>query len=220
MLIERFFTATELRTTIEADRAPVITGHAAVFNQPSQEIFGIPGWREIIRPGAFAKAIQRDDVRALINHKDDLLIGRVSNGSLTLEEDEIGLRVRIMPPDVSYANDLLRLIRGRYLTQMSFGFVVTNGEKIDRTAKLREIVEVDRLFDVSPVTEPAYRQTDVHVRSHLEQRIQEISAELPPPEAQEQSEFLAHMKEFIDRRTPPPDPNSLAEILKSARIKQ
>ena len=76
----RFFNVAELRTSMDGEHKPFIEGHAAVFNQPSLEIFPFaPGWREVIRPGAFATAIKTDDVRALINHNDDRLIGRVSN---------------------------------------------------------------------------------------------------------------------------------------------
>ena len=164
----RYVKVSELRATIDEQRGPIIEGHAAVFNQPSLEIFGIPGWREVIRPGAFSKVLKTDDVRALINHNDDRLIGRVSNNTLQLEEDAVGLHARIFPPDTSDTRDLLVLIRGGYISQMSFGFrVADDGERIDRANKLREITEFRELFDVSPVTLPAYPQTDVSLRSRF-----------------------------------------------------
>jgi HK97 family phage prohead protease len=165
----RFFNVAELRASMEGDHNPIIEGHAAVFNQPSLEIFPFsPGWREVIRPGAFAGAIKSDDVRALINHNDDRLIGRVSNRTLLLEEDEIGLKVRIYPPDTSDARDLLTLIRGKYISQMSFGFrVADDGEEIDRSNKLRAIKTISHLYDVSPVTQPAYPTTDVGLRTRF-----------------------------------------------------
>jgi HK97 family phage prohead protease len=214
----RYVKVSELRATNDGER-PIIEGHAAVFNQPSLEIFGVPGWREVIRPGAFSKVIKTDDVRALINHNDDRLIGRVSNNTLQLEEDEIGLRARIFPPDTSDTRDLLVLIRGRYLSQMSFGFRVSeDGEQIDRNNKLREITEFRELFDVSPVTQPAYPQTDVHLRSRFEQLQASIVA-LNPDEEKVKDELLRKARaEFIASRTPPPDPNSFDEIIKNARI--
>jgi Escherichia/Staphylococcus phage prohead protease len=215
----RYFPFLELRASADADFPPQIVGHAAVFNQPSEEIFGVSGWREVIRPGAFLKAIGRDDVRALINHREDYLIGRISNRTLILEEDDIGLKVRITPPETSYASDLLKLIRGHYMTQMSFGFTLgPEGERIDRQNKLREIVEVSRLYDVSPVTEPAYPQTDLSVRGRLENCLCEEKI----VDDQEKERFLARQKErqeFLDRRIPPPDPLSLPEIFKRCRIK-
>lgn len=165
----RFFNVAELRTSMDGAHQPFIEGHAAVFNQPSLEIFPFaPGWREVIRPGAFATAIKTDDVRALINHNDDRLIGRVSNRTLMLEEDDVGLKVRIFPPDTSEARDLLTLIRGRYISQMSFGFrVAEDGEEIDRAGKLRAIKTIQSLYDVSPVTQPAYPTTDVGLRGRF-----------------------------------------------------
>jgi phage head maturation protease len=85
-----------------------------------------------------------------------------------LEEDDVGLKVRIFPPDTSEARDLLTLIRGRYISQMSFGFrVAEDGEEIDRDAKLRAIKTISNLYDVSPVTQPAYPTTDVGLRGRF-----------------------------------------------------
>jgi HK97 family phage prohead protease len=199
----RFFNVAELRTSMDGAHQPFIEGHAAVFNQPSLEIFPFaPGWREVIRPGAFATAIKTDDVRALINHNDDRLIGRVSNRTLMLEEDDVGLKVRIFPPDTSEARDLLTLIRGRYISQMSFGFrVAEDGEEIDRDAKLRAIKTISNLYDVSPVTQPAYPTTDVGLRSRFGTvgAIQESPA-FDPEKLKAESLARAQMrKEIINR---------------------
>lgn len=178
----RFFDLQEIRVEAQADLGRVITGHAAVFNKPSEEIFGIRGAREVVKPGAFSKTIRTADVRALINHEDNLVLGRTTNRTLALEEDEVGLKVRILPPDTTYANDLLHLIRGKYITQMSFGFKVPDGgDRVvrDGSTITRELLEVE-LFDVSPVTFPAYTATDVQARSLFEARIKEIVADSAP----------------------------------------
>lgn len=165
--MEKEIRIAEIRTSLDADHKPIIEGHAAVFNQPSLEIFkDSPGWREIIKPGAFTNAIKTDDVRALFNHNENQILGRVSSRTLMLAEDEIGLKVRIFPSDTSYARDLLTNIRDHNISQMSFGFsVADDGQEIDRLNKLRSITRVAKLYDVSPVTEPAYPQTDVSLRS-------------------------------------------------------
>ena len=197
---------------MEGDHNPIIEGHAAVFNQPSLEIFAFaPGWREVIRPGAFTAAIKANDVRALINHNDDRLIGRVFNRTLMLEEDEVGLKVRIYPPDTSDARDLLTLIRGRYISQMSFGFsVAEDGERIDRGAKLREITAVRTLYDVSPVTQPAYPTTDVGLRARF------AAADSFDPE-QLKAESLARSqirKEKIERAQKLLEPKEINYVLR------
>jgi HK97 family phage prohead protease len=190
----RFFNVAELRASMEGEHKPFIEGHAAVFNQPSLEIFPFaPGWREVIRPGAFTAAIKTDDVRALINHNDDRLIGRVSNRTLMLEEDEVGLKVRIFPPDTSDARDLLTLIRGKYISQMSFGFrVAEDGEEIDRGGKLRAIKTIQNLYDVSPVTQPAYPTTDVGLRSRF-------TAQKEPSDVRQIAAEIINRAEFISR---------------------
>lgn len=248
-MAEREIRTFELRASVmEVERRPIIEGHAAVFNQPSQEIFrDAPGWREIIRPGAFSQSIKRsDDVVALFNHNDEKLIGRRSNGTLMLEEDEIGLKVRIFPPNTQTGNEVLELIRRKDITQMSFGFTLSeDGERRDHQNKLREIINVKELFDVSPVVHPAYRQTDVGLRvdpNFFSRIVKDLNGkqtleeallnhgglrpiaidQLQADDEKIKADFLARIKEradFISRRIPPPDPLSFSEILKNARIK-
>jgi HK97 family phage prohead protease len=159
-----------LSTTIECrsegDKR-TITGHAAVFNRDSEVLYG--SFIERIAPGAFAESIAKpDDVRALINHDGNLILGRNLSGTLQLREDEQGLHVTIDPPKTSYAQDLMESMQRGDVTQMSFGFETiedkwTRGE--NGAPDIRTLLKV-RLFDVSPVTFPAYPDTDVAVRSH------------------------------------------------------
>lgn len=141
-----------------------IVGYAAVFNSFSQPIFG---FRETIKPGAFKKTIRESDVRALINHDPNYVLGRTSSRTLRLSEDEKGLRYIVTPPDTTFARDLVVSIKRGDITQSSFGFTVVKdhwtGESPNMT---RELLEV-KLFDVSSVTYPAYLQTEVSVRSLL-----------------------------------------------------
>lgn len=142
-----------------------MTGHAAVFGEPAD----IGGWfREQIEPGAFKSSIRKDDVRALFNHNPDYVLGRNTAGTLTMSEDEKGLKVSIDPPDTDYARNLSHLIERGDINQMSFAFQVLEEEWIRGEKKeldLRKLKKV-RLFDVSPVTFPAYEGTDIAVRSH------------------------------------------------------
>lgn len=149
----------ELRADSEE---PKITGHAAVFNQWSEDL---GGFREIIRPGAFAKTIKEADVRALFNHDPNYVLGRNKAGTLRLEEDKKGLAIEIDPPDTQWARDLTTSIQRGDIDQMSFGFrTVKDKWGDDGETNQRELLEVE-LFDVSPVTYPAYPQTSVGVRS-------------------------------------------------------
>jgi HK97 family phage prohead protease len=146
-----------------ADGEPrMIVGYAAVFNS-NADIAGY--FVERIAPGAFSAAIGRDDVRALFNHDENLVLGRTVSGTLKLSEDATGLRYEISPPDTSWARDLVVSIERGDVSQSSFAFRATK-EQWDETGDLpvRTILEAE-LFDVSPVTYPAYDDTEVGVRS-------------------------------------------------------
>jgi len=158
---------TELRVIDDASESgrPMIEGHAAVFDSWSETLGGIFPFREIVRKGAFAESIGRDDIRALFNHDPNYVLGRNRAGTLELVEDEVGLRVRINPPETSWAKDLQTSIRRGDITQMSIGFVVQDDEwSTENGIDTRELKKV-QLFDVSPVTYPAYTATDVGVRA-------------------------------------------------------
>tara|TARA_B100000686_G_C16733607_1_gene942276 strand:- start:472 stop:1068 length:597 start_codon:yes stop_codon:yes gene_type:complete len=158
----RAFDTDEFRVEGEAEERSIV-GHAALFDTLSADL---GGFREKIDKGAFDNA-DNNDVRALFNHDPNLVLGRNTAGTLLLDEDEKGLRVKINPPDTVFANDLMKSIDRGDISQMSFGFRVKEDEwekgKGDEPS-VRTLKKVE-LFDVSPVTYPAYKQTDVGVRS-------------------------------------------------------
>lgn len=152
----------------ESDGGTCIEGHAAVFDSWSETLGGIFPFKEKVRKGAFAESIGRDDIRALFNHDPNYVLGRNRAGTLELVEDDVGLRVRITPPDTSWARDITTSIRRGDISQMSIGFVVEDDEWSSKDGiDTRELKKV-RLLDVSPVTFPAYTATDVGVRAMQE----------------------------------------------------
>lgn len=154
---------TELRA--EGDSKPVIKGYAARFNSLSEDL---GYFKEIIMPGAFRKTINDGaDVRALFNHDPNFVIGRVKSGTLRISEDDKGLFIEATPPETTWAKDLVTSIKRGDVDQMSFGFkTVKDNKRVDNGQNIRELLEV-KLFDVSPVTYPAYTQTSVVARSLL-----------------------------------------------------
>jgi HK97 family phage prohead protease len=157
---------------------PTIVGHAAVFDQWTTLYAGkYWTWREVVRPGAFRNALaEKQDCRALINHDSNLVLGRSKSGTLALSEDQTGLLCEINPPDTQAARDLMTLIQRGDISGMSFAFRVrANGDRATITVQGemeqedRELLDLD-LLDVSVVTNPAYPQTDVSVRSMVERR--------------------------------------------------
>lgn len=161
--IERRILCKEVRVS-EGDK-PVISGYAAVFNVLSEDL---GGFREQLSAGAFSGVLD-NDVRALINHDSNLVLGRNKAGTLALREDATGLLVDITPPDTQAGRDLLELMRRGDVTQMSFAFTVGREDQTwtrDGTGPwLRTIKRLQRLYDVSVVTYPAYPQTTAAVRA-------------------------------------------------------
>lgn len=165
----RAFKGIELR---EADkpadgRIATLVGYAAVFNSLSEDL---GGFRESIRPGAFKESLARgDDIRALFGHDSNAVIGRRSASTLSLTEDEKGLKVEVAIPDTSVGRDLVVSVKRGDITGMSFGFSVVKQDwaKVNRDGDVvyrRELIAVD-LFEVSAVAWPAYVDTSVEARS-------------------------------------------------------
>jgi len=146
------------------EKAPVLSGYAVRYNVPSEDM---GGWREVIKPGACSACIGRDDIRALWNHDDGLVLGRTSAGTLALTEDSTGVHFRIDLPDASWVRDRLISIKRRDVTGCSFGFFVERDEwSIVGNQKVRNILKFKEIVEISPgVTFPAYPQTDVALAS-------------------------------------------------------
>lgn len=166
----RTFTVRDIETREAEDGAMRLSGYAAVFNDPSVPL----PFSERIAPGAFRKTLsETPDVRLLINH-EGLPLARTKNGTLTLSEDEVGLRFDADLPDTTEARDLWTLIQRGDVDQMSFAFrVIRQKWSADRTERtLTEVSLADG--DVSVVTYPAYPTTTVEAREHLANAIQAV----------------------------------------------
>ena len=137
-----------------------LVGYAAIFDSPSEPL----PWTEFVRRGAFRKTIKDGaDVRLLIDH-EGVPLARTKSGTLTLSEDEVGLRIEAELDETNPdAAKVISALRRGDLSQMSFAFqTVKDAWSQDR--QVRELKEV-RLFDVSVVTYPAYEQTVAELRS-------------------------------------------------------
>lgn len=134
-------------------------------------------------PGAFRDRLA-DDVRALWQHDPLYVFGRTTSGTLELREDDTGLRYRVETPDAQWARDALASIRRGDVNQSSFAFAITDGAQWDLGEDgqvTRTITRVARLYDVSPVTFPAYPETSADVRS----RVDQLRAQVATPDQAE-----------------------------------
>ena len=130
----------------------VVRGYAAVYDSDSEFM----GYYERIEKGAFDDVLN-DDVRAYFNHDENLLLGRVSSGTLRISTDKRGLYYEVDLPDTTYANDLVELMKRGDINQSSFAFLIGEDRWEERDGKTYRIIEkVSRLIDCSPVSQPAY----------------------------------------------------------------
>lgn len=159
------------RTSFRFDRgSSEIIGYAAVFFDPkddgTQYRMG-DAFIERLDPKAFDAALARgDDVRALFNHDPDQLLGRVSSGTLKLEKDSRGLkyRIKIAKNDPDHQRVISKIERGD-LDGSSFAFMPDKWRTEQRDGVTVRTVTDLHLFDVSPVTFPAYTGTTAELRS-------------------------------------------------------
>jgi len=134
-------------------KGETIRGYAAVYNSDSE---WMGGFYEQIERGAF-DGVMNDDVRAYFNHDENLLLGRVSSGTLRIGSDARGLYYEVDLPNTTYANDLVELMKRGDVNQSSFAFLIEKDRWEQRDGKTYRIIEkISRLLDVSPVAQPAY----------------------------------------------------------------
>jgi HK97 family phage prohead protease len=176
------FDAQELRAEQSETNLPAIVGYAALF-----DVTADLGWvTESIAKGAFRESLERkDDVRALFNHDPNFVLGRSKAGTLDLVEDDKGLRVKILPPDTTLGRDIVKSIERGDISQMSFGFYIDSEiASYPESSKPHFTILRASLFDVSPVTFPAYEETEVDVKSLRDSRMSVIQSSRRNPLAE------------------------------------
>jgi HK97 family phage prohead protease len=119
-------------------------GYAAIFDRTDRG-------GDIVRKGAFAKALEKaDEVPLLWQHKAGAVVGRIEH----LLEDQRGLRVIAAVQDPRAA----RLLETTKVRGLSFGYRVREARS---AGGLRELIELD-LVEVSLVTHPMQAAARVH----------------------------------------------------------
>lgn len=152
----------------EGQELPVeVRGVAAVINQATDLGFA----EEIISEGAFNEVLE-DDVRVLGNHDPNQVLGRTASGTAKVfltESGELGYSFTPDYENPTHVSWVRSIMRGD-ITQSSFAFTVPKGGSEWRSSEkygvngMRVIKKIERLYDVSPVTYPAYEGTAVSAR--------------------------------------------------------
>lgn len=156
----RFFAQDiEVRNQEDNPNEMIVEGYAVVFDSPATH-----GFTEVIKKGAFDKCNMKD-VPLKYNHDDShLILARTRNGSLQLEVDDKGLKVRAKLIDTTSNIDIYKSLKAGLLDKMSFAFTVSE-EEWDAKTDTRTITGIDCLYDVSVVDTPFYDSTEIYARA-------------------------------------------------------
>lgn len=153
------------------DEGPGIVGYGSVYEVRTT----IPGyfrdWDEEVARGAWTKTIQEGDIRSMFNHDDNWLLGRTSADTLSLSEDDTGLRyeVDINPDDPNAMSVHAKVERGDVSGSSVWFRVIRHEIEIpsddnDLERPLRRILEA-ALYETGPVVWPAFEATTAGARS-------------------------------------------------------
>ena len=202
------------------------------LSKPITERLGT--FRERVKAGTFKKALKKaEDVRILLNHREDRDLGGIKDGNLKLEEDAIGLRAEA---DI-FDKDVIKDAKAGNLVGWSFGFFpIESRDTSEDGMPIKELTEID-LQEVSLLNKrhtPAYDGTLVAVRDHDEKMIlgetmmaetidvREDSIESPdylqPTLDDTIKEALAEIREE-KAQDDQPESNEVSSIEKNARYK-
>jgi HK97 family phage prohead protease len=174
--IERRFTpgVVELRAAGGDGKQARLGGYAAKFNLRSENMgYGDIEFYEVIEPGFFDNVLS-DDCRCLFNHDANLILGRSTSKTLRISQDATGLAYDAdVDGEQSYSRDLLISLKRGDVTQSSFAFgVKRDGQRWVEEGNVitRYLLKggCTRLYDVSPVTYPAYPDATSEARSLID----------------------------------------------------
>lgn len=150
----------ERRTFEIQQKGRTLYGYAARFGEPA----AIGGFSEVIHPGAFTRTLSAPtavNIRAVYEHDDKSLLGRVGSSTLRLKEDADGLAFELDLPDTTMGRDLAELVKRGDVAGCSFAFVPVRESWV---GEVRQLHDVD-LHEVTITATPAYPTTSVQVRS-------------------------------------------------------
>ena len=133
----------------------------AVYGVPSEPLAQLGGAREQIAPGAF-EGVLDSDVRALLNHDANEVLGRTKSGTLRLSDEQRGLRFELDLPDLPLGDNVRSAVKRGDIDGASFRFVVADE---DWNGDVRTVTKVKELHDVTIATYPAYASASIELRT-------------------------------------------------------
>lgn len=153
-----------------------VDGQAVTFNNPTV-IFEVDGvkYYEIVDARAFDRT-DMSDVVLNVDHQGKPA-AKTKNQTLELRKTESGLFISADLSKNATGRELYEDISNGFYDKMSFAFTVRKDE-YDKQTRTRKILEIDKLYDVSAVTVPAYEATSISARSFFEAEAEKERMEL------------------------------------------
>jgi len=158
----------DIRAVDSQQNEMIIEGYAIMFEKPAAHKMGDQMFIEVIKRGALDMTNMKD-VPLRYNHNDTwMIMARTRNKSLQLLTDEIGLKIQASLIDTQSNRDAYKAIQAGLIDKMSFAFTIAeNGDTwtINDKETIREVTNIDKLWDVSVVDTPFYDSTSIYARS-------------------------------------------------------
>lgn len=158
----------EVRADQDEEHGHFLTGQPIVFNERTNL-----GWYdEIIEPGALTDTDLKD-VRFLVNHNTDMIpLARSrnnnANSTMQMEVTDKGMNIRVDldTENNTDARSLYSAVERGDISGMSFMFAVRDDawDDINTEHPTRHVRAIEKVFEVSAVTFPAYDATSISAR--------------------------------------------------------
>ena len=148
--------------SLDEQEKQTVTGYALVFDVPTclgRDSDG-KAFYELVDRGALA-GCDLSNVVMRYNHNDsNLILARTSNGTLTLDIDDTGLKITADIAKTSQGTDIYKLIQRKDIDKMSVAYI-PSAIDYDYQTNTQRVMGISQLIDVSAVDLPAYDDTSI-----------------------------------------------------------
>jgi len=164
----RYSISPETRARVTNEENRTIRGYGIVFNKESVDLrAGGRVFREVIRPEA-VRGVSLENVLSMHNHRSERLLGTTASKTMRVGVDEIGVWYEVDLPNAPTGHDVLESVRRGDTPGSSFQFDIrSDGDKwsMKDGRAFREVLQFNGVYEMGPVSEPAYPDTSIAARS-------------------------------------------------------
>ena len=167
-LERRISVSPETRARVTNEETRTIRGYGIVFNKESVDLRANGRvFREVIRPEA-VRGVNLDNILSMHNHRSERLLGTTASGTMRTGVDTVGVWYEVDLPNAPTGQDVFESVRRGDTPGSSFQFDIrSDGDKwsMKEGKAFREVVQFNGVYEMGPVSEPAYPDTSISARS-------------------------------------------------------